>query len=73
MHNEKMMKNIPKFPPYADADADADADTDMLLEALLNKLELEDLVFLLRLLQRNSQAKDLLARKIKKIFNLKLS
>ncbi|EQA11760.1 hypothetical protein NUQ34_08260 [Glaesserella parasuis] len=71
MHNEKMMKNIPKFPPYADADADAD--TDMLLEALLNKLELEDLVFLLRLLQRNSQAKDLLARKIKKIFNLKLS
>lgn len=69
MHNEKMMKNIPKFPPYADADAD----TDMLLEALLNKLELEDLVFLLRLLQRNSQAKDLLARKIKKIFNLKLS
>ncbi|EQA07957.1 hypothetical protein [Glaesserella parasuis] len=71
MHNEKMMKNIPKFPPYADADADAD--TDMLLEALLNKLELEDLVFLLRLLQRNSQAKHLLARKIKKIFNLKLS
>ena len=67
MHNDKMMKNIPKFPPYADAD------TDMLLEALLNKLELEDLVFLLRLLQRNSQAKHLLARKIKKIFNLKLS
>lgn len=67
MHNEKMMKNIPKFPPYADSD------TDMLLEALLNKLELEDLVFLLRLLQRNSQAKHLLARKIKKIFNLKLS
>ena len=62
-----MTKNTSKFPPYADAD------TEILLETLLNKLELEELVFLLRLFQRNSHAKYLLARKIKKIFNLKLS
>lgn len=61
------MKNIPRFPPHYDAD------TETLLENLLNTLEAEDLIFLLRLFQRSSQAKYLLARKIKKIINKKLS
>lgn len=61
------MKNFPKFPPHYDADTEA------LLESLLNKLEAEELIFLLRLFQRSSQAKYLLARKIKKVVNQKLS
>lgn len=62
-----MITKLRKFPPHYDVD------TDVLLECLLNKLEPEDLIFLLRLFQRTPQVKYLLARKIKKIVNKKLS
>ncbi|MDD0822893.1 hypothetical protein PTQ27_00165 [Mannheimia sp. AT1] len=62
------MATISKFFPYHN-----DADTDMLFEATLNKLELDELIFLLRVFQRNSQAKQVLAKNLKKIINKKLS
>ncbi|AZI14126.1 hypothetical protein ACU6T4_11695 [Avibacterium paragallinarum] len=62
-----MMKRLPRVPPHSDSDTSA------LLEALLQKLEYEELIFLLRMFQRDLRAKHLLARKIKKVINLKLS
>ncbi|WP_410678555.1 hypothetical protein [Avibacterium paragallinarum] len=62
-----MITKLHKFPPHHDADIG------VLLECLLNKLDVEDLIFLIRLFQRTPQAKYLIARKIKKIINKKLS
>lgn len=65
-----MMKNIQQLLTRS---VHSDHETDILLEELLNKLTFDDLVFLLRMFQRERNAKYRLAKIIKKIFQKNLS
>lgn len=64
------MKNIQQLLTRS---VHSDHETDILLEELLNKLTFDDLVFLLRMFQREGNAKYRLAKIIKKIFQKNLS
>lgn len=65
-----MMKNIQQLLTRS---VHSDHETDILLEELLNKLTADELIFLLRMFQRERNAKYRLAKIIKKIFQKKLS
>ncbi|EFU68528.1 conserved hypothetical protein [Aggregatibacter segnis ATCC 33393] len=66
MMNLKMMKKFPNFKPHSDAE------TEELLSLLFRKLDVDELIFLLRVLQRDIREKYTLTKIIKKIVNLKL-
>lgn len=64
--NLKMMKKFPNFKPHSDAE------TEELLSLLFRKLDVDELIFLLRVLQRDIREKYTLTKIIRKIVNLKL-
>ena len=64
--NLKMMKKFPNFKLHSDAE------TEELLSLLFRKLDVDELIFLLRVLQRDIREKYTLTKIIKKIVNLKL-
>ena len=64
--NLKMMKKFPNFKLHSDAE------TEELLSLLFRKLDGDELIFLLRVLQRDIREKYTLTKIIKKIVNLKL-
>mgnify|MGYP003097829139 len=66
MMNLKMMKKFPNFKLHSDAE------TEELLSLLFRKLDVDELIFLLRVLQRDIREKYTLTKIIKKIVNLKL-
>jgi hypothetical protein len=66
MMNLKMMKKFPNFKPHSDAE------TEELLSLLFRKLDVDELIFLLRVLQRDIREKYTLTKIIRKIVNLKL-
>ena len=64
--NLKMMKKFPNVKPHSDAE------TEELLSLLFRKLDVDELIFLLRVLQRDIREKYTLTKIIRKIVNLKL-
>lgn len=58
--NLKMMKKFPNFKPHSDAE------TEELLSLLFRKLDVDELIFLLRVLQRDIREKYTLTKITKK-------
>ncbi|HHF2665513.1 TPA: hypothetical protein ACPJV3_000789, partial [Haemophilus influenzae] len=62
----KMIKKFPNFKPHSDTE------TEELISLLFRKLDIDELIFLLHVLQRDICAKYTLTKIIKKNINLKL-